>query len=93
MICLVLALPACAPTKTPILRNTAPAVPSTEDNTCGARNYAHFIGQKITTLEKTVILRPVRVIRPDTAATLDYKPERLNIIVSEAERIERLKCG
>ena len=84
MIFLVLSLPACAPTDLPVVPNTAPAIPSVEDNTCGARQYTRVIGQNVTVLEKTAILRPVRVIRPDTAITLDYNPERLNIVLNAA---------
>ena len=93
MICLVLALPACTPTELPLVRNTAPAIPSVEDNTCGARQYTRVVGQNVTVLEKIAILRPVRVIRPDSAVTLDYNPTRLNVILDTDEHITRLKCG
>ncbi len=37
--------------------------------------------------------RQVRVLHPGDAATMDHRPERLNIHVDDNERIEALRCG
>ncbi|MBZ5485951.1 hypothetical protein HW452_00205 [Halomonas aquamarina] len=37
--------------------------------------------------------RQVRVLHPGDAATMDHRPERLNIHVDDDERIEALRCG
>ena len=58
-----------------------PAAPTGAADTCGGAPYAGLVGQDATTLERVYILRQVRVIRPDTAVTMDYRPERLNFEV------------
>ena len=37
--------------------------------------------------------RSVRVLTPGMAATMDYRPDRLNISVGGNGRVERVTCG
>ncbi len=34
-----------------------------------------------------------RVLRPDDAATMDFRPDRLNILLDEGRQIDGLRCG
>jgi hypothetical protein len=34
-----------------------------------------------------------RVLRPDDAATMDFRPERLNILLDDGGQIDGLRCG
>ncbi|MDR9426906.1 MAG: I78 family peptidase inhibitor [Salibaculum sp.] len=77
-----------APSDTP-----QPEVPPESADSCGARAHAGLIGQDATALERVLIMGPVRVIRPGTAVTMDHRPDRINFMVSEAERITRIYCG
>ncbi|SDE60873.1 I78 family peptidase inhibitor [Limimaricola pyoseonensis] len=79
---------------------SAPAAPPPPDrpqmpveDSCAAAPYARLIGQDATALERELILRPVRVIRPGDAVTMDFLPTRLNFEIDAAGRIARIFCG
>ena len=58
-----------------------------------AAPYARLIGQDETTLERELILRQVRVIRPGDFVTQDFRPMRLNFEIDNDGRIARIFCG
>lgn len=70
-----------------------PTLPSPEQDTCNVRQHAALIGQDVTALEKVLILGQVRVIRPETAVTLDYRAERVNFYITAGDQIARITCG
>lgn len=92
---LLLVLAACeAPVlDSPDQRITQPQMPIIGDDSCGASPYADLIGQDATALERVLIMRPVRVIRPGMAVTMDYRAERINFDIAENQRIQRIWCG
>ena len=69
----------------------AACTPAPED-TCGAKDYLDAIGQPpgFVTLPTD---RPVRILRPGEAMTLDYIPERLNVEVGSLGLVTALRCG
>lgn len=83
---------ACAPID-PQPPQITPALPDVGADTCGARSHALLIGQPMTALHRTAILKPVRVIRPDTMVTMDYLEHRVNIYLDANDRIEAISCG
>lgn len=94
----LLALAACS-TTTPTTGGEQPrasisgAYPTGMDDTCGAEAYAVLIGQDATALERILILREVRVIRPGSIVRQDYAPQRLNFRVNDSGAISELTCG
>jgi|SaaInlV_120m_DNA_3_1039746.scaffolds.fasta_scaffold00604_7 uncharacterized lipoprotein YajG len=70
-----------------------PALPAITDDTCNANQYGSLIGQDVTALERVMILDLVRVIRPNQAVTLDFRPERINFKVGPAGAITSINCG
>jgi len=76
---------------------TAPVVldplPQGLDDTCGAAEQAALIGQDVTALERVLLLGQVRVIRPGTVVTQDYRPERINFMIGQDDRITQITCG
>ncbi len=71
----------------------APQPPIPASDTCGAAPHASLVGQDATALERVLILRQVRVIRPGQAVTLEFLAERLNFHVGENGRITHITCG
>ncbi|PWG18436.1 I78 family peptidase inhibitor [Salibaculum griseiflavum] len=69
-----------------------PAVAPDQDS-CGAASQGALLGQDATALERVLIMRPVRVIRPGMAVTMDFRPDRINFEISEQNRITRVYCG
>ncbi|GGC00010.1 hypothetical protein GCM10011494_18120 [Novosphingobium endophyticum] len=65
---------------------------------CGAEQLGAYVGQSGT---EEVLSRirewrgdnPVRVLKPGSAMTMDYRPGRLNIFLDEQGRIEEFKCN
>lgn len=73
-------------------------VPAPADDTCGAAPHAALVGQPATALERVLILRQVRLIRPGTAVTEDFVPARINFHISApdlagVETVTRIACG
>ena len=70
-----------------------PPLPAPEADSCEAAPYAHLIGAPATALERELIMRQIRILRPGQPMTMDYRAERLNIEIGPDERIVRLFCG
>lgn len=85
-------LAACS-TRAPVPLAPANPVPIGVADTCGAAPYDYLIGQNATALERVLILRQVRVTRPNTAITLDFRPARINFKIGADERIRAITCG
>lgn len=64
-----------------------------QHDTCGGAQYQNLIGEAGTSLEHTLILGEVRIIRPGQAVTLDYRPSRLNFEIGTSGRIVDIRCG
>lgn len=79
--------------KPPTVDQTAPT-----SQTCDASAVQYAIGApfdeaNVATLEEQSGARQVRVLRPGSAATMDYRDDRLNIHLESNDMIEALRCG
>lgn len=61
--------------------------------TCGADALQGLVGQPASVLETMKFAGETRIVRPDMAVTMDYRPDRLNIEIDRAERISRVHCS
>ncbi|SFG41957.1 Peptidase inhibitor I78 family protein [Novosphingobium sp. CF614] len=65
---------------------------------CGAEQLSAYIGQPASD-EVLALIRqwhgdkPIRVLKPGSAMTMDYRPERLNIYLDDAGTIKEFKCN
>ncbi|CTQ32636.1 I78 family peptidase inhibitor [Jannaschia rubra] len=59
---------------------------------CGAGHLQSFVGQALADVTLPAD-RTTRVVRPDQAVTLDHRPDRLNVLLDDGDRIERVYCG
>lgn len=64
---------------------------------CGAEQYASYVGQFATDALIAQITasrgdKPMRVVKPGMAVTMDYRPDRLNVQVDEDGKIVRFTC-
>lgn len=90
----LMALAACvAPTLPTQPAVVADRLPMGMDDTCGAKRYHTMLDQDATELEKILILGEVRIIRPSTIATQDYRPTRMNFHVGTNGNIMQISCG
>lgn len=98
---------ACA--QTPGNRGEAPSAPppprvddtQSSDNTqmaCRLDAISSAVGTPLADTSEAALARQsgakqTRVLRPGDAATLDHRPERLNIHLNDNDVIEKLSCG
>ncbi|MFN4129651.1 MAG: I78 family peptidase inhibitor [Paracoccaceae bacterium] len=77
-----------------LLAACQPVVPDGPDLTrCGADALQGLVGQPASVLQTMKFANETRIIRPDMAVTMDYRPDRLNIEIDRAERISRVHCS
>ncbi len=62
-------------------------------DTCGATGFAYLVGQPKSAVDRMSFPAGTRVILPDTAVTMDYRAERLNILIDGNAVVERVYCG
>lgn len=73
----------------------APEAPAEDE--CGSSEVEGFVGQEATPAVRTGIQEKVghdriRWVGPDTAVTMDFRPDRLNVMLDEANVITGGKC-
>ena len=74
-----------------------PAMPPSA-SACNADAIQPYVGQVATptaveAARKAAGAELVRALKPNDAATLDYRAERINILVDDANKILRATCG
>jgi len=94
MICL-LAASACAEPVPSAVQVNEGALPKQRisPGTCGAADYAALVGQNVAAFTALAHQGPARIIRPGQPVTMDYNPERLNVLLDGDDRIVGLSCG
>ena len=77
-----------------------PVVPgaASEIDSCGLGSIADLVGKAVTETtaddaRKRSGARTVRVIRPGMMVTMDFRPDRLNIVVDDKGKVTDLRCG
>ncbi len=83
-----LVLAACQPTTA-----NDPVAFSPARDACGASSYWDRVGKNHKAYDFSAPDRPVRVLGPDTAMTMDYRTDRLNVDIDRGGKITRIWCG
>ena len=65
----------------------------TPEDTCGSTDYAETIGTQHADHDFEKDDRPLRIIPPNSAVTMDYRAERLNVDIDENGLVVRIWCG
>ncbi len=69
------------------------AAPEDPAASCAAPQLQQFVGQPLARVSALSLPPGTRIIAPDTAVTMDYRPERLNIEHDATEVVTRVYCG
>ncbi|HKT85896.1 MAG TPA: I78 family peptidase inhibitor [Novosphingobium sp.] len=90
----LLAATACTATT----ERPSPPPPPPAEVDCGAGQLGAYIGQPASEHVLSLIRQwrgdnPIRVLKPGSAMTMDYRPGRLNIFLDENDRIKEFKCN
>jgi len=65
---------------------------ATQADTCGMAAYQRFIGRPVSEIDRATLRAGTRVITPEMAVTMDFRAERLNIMVGTDGRVGSLRC-
>lgn len=92
---LALATAACSGGST---QKTSPDAGTTAEDTCGVKDLQDRIGdtldvQLLQVIENSVPSHRVRVLTPDSVATMEYIPERADVKTDKANVITAITCG
>lgn len=68
-----------------------PAQPPADD-ACGAGKYQGLVGQPASVLDNMTFPAGTRIIQPNSAVTMDFRPDRMNVEISKNGRIDKLSC-
>lgn len=68
-------------------------MPPAAEDTCGAAGFADLIGQPRSAAETAALPVDARIVGPDDAVTMDFNPERLNVLLNDNNLVDRLTCG
>ncbi|MGE0739698.1 MAG: I78 family peptidase inhibitor [Hyphomonadaceae bacterium] len=72
------------------LRRSDPFVVS--GDACGASRYAHLLGREFVTLHQASLPAQTRIVNAHMVSTLEYRPERLNLILGGEGRVIVIGC-
>jgi hypothetical protein len=67
--------------------------PDPAEDTCGATRFAYLVGQPMAVVDRTTLPAGTRIILPDSAVTMDFRAERLNVLIDGNAAVERVYCG
>jgi len=56
-------------------------------------DFQDFVGQPVDQAALDDLKRPVRILPPNAAATMDYNPERVNVHTDEAGVVTKVDCN
>ncbi len=83
----LLVLAACVPEEEPPSRQLS------EADTCGAEPLQLLVGVPFEPGDFEQAGRPLRILPPDSAMTMDHRPDRLNVDLDDAGTVIRIWCG
>jgi len=86
-----LTMTACA--TAPRAADPAPPPPSVVQDTCAAEAYQVLVGQRVSEVHTDSLPQPLRVYGRGDAVTMDFRPDRMNILVGDNGVIAEVKCG
>jgi len=62
------------------------------EDTCGMARFRHLIGAPADQIDRAALPPGTRIITPDQMVTMDYSPQRLNIMTDTQGRVSSMRC-
>jgi hypothetical protein len=60
---------------------------------CAADQYQMLVGQPIGEVHTDSLPQPLRIYGPDQMITMDYRPDRMNIVLDADDIVIEVRCG
>ncbi len=73
--------------------NDEPTVVDRSGGECPAEHFQLLVGQLRGELDTSTLPVPYRIYGRGDAVTMDYRPNRLNVVIGDDDRVERVSCG
>jgi hypothetical protein len=97
----LLLVAACASVSEPPMAEGPPIVDRTgevptgdaEAPQCAAEAYQVLVGQPIGEIDTDSLPIPLRIYGPDQMITMDYRPDRMNIVLDADDIVVEVRCG
>ncbi|MFC4724628.1 I78 family peptidase inhibitor [Glycocaulis abyssi] len=64
-----------------------------EGRECPAQQFQLLVGQLRDEVDTSTLPVPYRMYGRGDAVTMDYRPDRLNVVIGDDGRVERVACG
>lgn len=58
-----------------------------------ACDFSSWVGRHVNDVEVKTLGRPYRILGPDSMATMDFSPDRINVMVDEKGIVTAVRCG
>ena len=69
------------------------AAPAATEHRCAAARYLRLIGRSIDDIDTDSLPQPLRIYTRGSRITMDYRLERLNVVVGQDGRVVSVTCG
>jgi len=63
------------------------------DDPCGAARFGHLVGSSGDKVSESMFPQGSRVLRPGMVMTMDYRGDRLNVVIDDDGKVDRVYCG
>ncbi|MFN3835240.1 MAG: I78 family peptidase inhibitor [Glycocaulis sp.] len=73
--------------------DTEPVVVDRSGGECAAPQFQLLVGQLRGEIDVSTLPVPYRIYGRGDAVTMDYRPDRMNIVIGDNDRVERVSCG
>jgi hypothetical protein len=83
------------PDEPTIVDRTGDVIPrdTIDEPMCAADAYQMLVGQPIGEVHTESLPQPLRVYGPDQMVTMDYRPDRMNIVLDADDIVVEVRCG
>lgn len=90
----VIGLAACQ-TGGPAANGSSAEAPATADreSPCAADRFAYLVGTSGDAINAGMFPQGSRILRPGMVMTMDYRGDRMNIVINESGKVDRVYCG
>lgn len=60
---------------------------------CGAAQFSRLVGTAGDKVNESMFPQGSRVLRPGMVMTMDYRGDRLNVVIDDDGKVDRVYCG
>ena len=89
----VFALTACQTSGPTSGQASVPAAAVNTSQPCAAEKFEHLVGISGDAVKESMFPQGTRILRPGMVMTMDYRGDRLNVVINESGSVDRVYCG